>query len=265
MAYTCAYFETPEASLEDAQLAKFEHVCRKLRLVPGERVVEAGCGWGSFALHMARHHGVHVTAFNISREQIEYARERAQREELEDRVEFVADDYRNIRGKYDAFVSIGMLEHVGRAQYRALGDVIDGCLSSTGRGLLHSIGRTRPRPMNAWIEKRIFPGAYIPSLAEMLQVLEPWDLCALDVEDLRRHYAKTLGHWLERFEKHAAQIERRFDARFVRTWRLYLASSIAAFDCGSLQLFQLLFGRAAHRAAWTRAHVYASPLLAADA
>jgi cyclopropane-fatty-acyl-phospholipid synthase len=259
MAYTCAYFPTPDASLETAQIAKFEHVCRKLRLRPGERVVEAGCGWGSLALHMARRHGVTVTAFNISSEQIQWARERARREGLDGRVEFVADDYRNIRGKYDAFVSVGMLEHVGRGDYRSLGDVIDACLTSTGRGLLHSIGRNRPRPMNAWIQRRIFPGAYIPSLREMLLVLEPWSLCPIDVEDLRWHYAKTLEHWLERFEKHADLVERRFDASFVRAWRLYLASSIAAFRCGSVQLFQLLFARPGDQGAWTRSEWYPAP------
>jgi cyclopropane-fatty-acyl-phospholipid synthase len=110
--------------------------------------------------------------------------------------------------------------------------------------------------MNAWIERRIFPGAYIPSLREMLLVLEPHGLSMLDVEDLRPHYARTLGHWLERFEKHAAAIERRFDAAFVRAWRLYLASSIAAFRCGSVQLFQILFSRPDYEAAWTRAHLY---------
>jgi len=260
MSYTCAYFPFPEASLEDAQLAKFDHVCKKLRLRRGERVVEAGCGWGAFALHMARHYGVSVTAFNISREQIQHARERARREGLDERVEFVADDYRNICGKYDVFVSIGMLEHVGRAHYRELGDVIDGALTSAGRGLLHSIGRSRPRAMNPWIERRIFPGAYIPSLRELLLVLEPWNLSMLDVEDLRFHYAKTLEHWLERFEKHASRIEYRFDASFVRAWRLYLASSIAAFRCGSVQLFQVLFARPGYPAAWTRSHLYGAPL-----
>jgi cyclopropane-fatty-acyl-phospholipid synthase len=214
---------------------------------------------------MARHHGVTVTAFNISREQIAWARDRARREGLDARVEFVADDYRNISGKYDAFVSIGMLEHVGRASYHALGDVIDACLVPNGRGLIHSIGRSRPLPMNPWIERRIFPGAYIPALREMLTVLEPWALCVLDVEDLRRHYAKTLGHWLDRFEKHADEIERRFDAAFVRAWRLYLASAIAAFDCGSIQLFQVLFARAAYHGAWTRAHLYARPAAPAEA
>jgi cyclopropane-fatty-acyl-phospholipid synthase len=257
MAYTCAYFPTPTASLEEAQLAKMDHVARKVWLRPGERVVEAGCGWGSLALHMARRYGVHVTAYNISSEQIAWARQRASSEGLSDRVEFRQDDYRNIRGQYDAFVSVGMLEHVGDENYRALGRVIDGCLSERGRGLIHSIGRVQRRPMDAWIERNIFPGSYSPTLEEMVGILSPLDMAVIDVEDLRFHYEKTLEHWLERFEKHAAAIERRFDAGFVRTWRLYLAGSVASFHVGNLQLWQLVFHRGrASGIPWTRAHLY---------
>jgi cyclopropane-fatty-acyl-phospholipid synthase len=257
MAYTCAYFPTPTASLEEAQLAKMEHVSRKVWLRPGERVVEAGCGWGSLALHMARHHGVYVTAYNISAEQIAWARERAAREGLGDRVEFRQDDYREIRGSYDAFVSVGMLEHVGDENYRALGRVIDRCLASHGRGLIHSIGRVQRRPMDPWITRNIFPGSYSPTLEEMVGILSPHDLAVIDVEDLRLHYEKTLEHWLERFEKHAAAVGERFGQKFVRTWRLYLAGSIASFHVGNLQLWQLVFHRGrARELPWTRAHLY---------
>jgi len=258
MSYTCAYFPTASASLEEAQRAKQEHVARKLWLRPGERVVEAGCGWGGLALHLARAHGVHVTAYNVSSEQVRYAREQARAQGLAQRVEFREDDYRNIRGSFDAFVSVGMLEHVGPENYAALGRVIDGCLAPHGRGLLHSIGRVQRRPMDPWISRRIFPGAYSPTLEEMVGILAPHDLAVLDVEDLRLHYERTLGHWLERFEKNADAIERRFDARFVRMWRLYLAGSIAAFHTSSLQLWQVVFARARTRAIpWTRAHLYA--------
>jgi cyclopropane-fatty-acyl-phospholipid synthase len=258
LVYTCAYFPTPETSLEEAQAAKMEYVCRKLHLRPGERVVEAGCGWGALALHMARQHGVHVRACNISREQIQYARARARREGLADRVEFVEDDYRNLSGSYDAFVSVGMLEHVGPENYEAFADVIDRCLAARGRGLLHFIGRDRPRPLNGWIRKRIFPGAYPPALAEVMRtVLEPRRLSVLDVENLRLHYALTLSHWLERFERAAAAVERTFDAAFVRTWRLYLAGSQVSFTTGTLQLFQVTFARAGNNdVPWTRADLY---------
>jgi cyclopropane-fatty-acyl-phospholipid synthase len=257
MAYTCAYFPTPTASLEEAQLAKMEHVSRKLWLRPGERVIEAGCGWGSLALHMARHHGVTVTAYNISAEQVAWARARARAEGLDDRVEYRLDDYRNVSGRYDAFVSVGMLEHVGDENYGALGSVIDRCLPTHGRALIHSIGRVQRQPMDPWIQRNIFPGSYSPTLQEMTDILAPHGLAVIDVENLRLHYEKTLEHWLERFEKHAAAVEKRFDSKFVRTWRLYLAGSIAAFHVGNLQLWQVVFQRARSRELpWTRAHLY---------
>ena len=257
MAYTCAYFPTPTASLEEAQVAKFEHVSRKVWLRPGERVLEAGCGWGSLALHMARHHGVHVTAYNVSSEQVAWARERAKAEGLADRVEFRLDDYRNVTGTYDAFVSVGMLEHVGDENYGALGEVIHRSLPAHGRGLIHSIGRVQRHPMDPWIARNIFPGSYSPTLEEMVGILSPFDFAVIDVEDLRLHYEKTLEHWLERYEKHAAAVEQRFGAKFARTWRLYLAGSIASFHVGNLQLWQLVFHRGrARELPWNRAHLY---------
>ena len=259
MAYTCAYYPTPSATLDEAQTAKMQHICRKLRLNSGERVVEAGCGWGTLALHMARHYGVKVRAFNISHEQIVYARERAEREGLSSQVEYVEDDYRNISGQYDAFVSVGMLEHVGLANYPTLGRIVRQCLGSCGRGLIHSIGRNRPIGLlHPWIEKRIFPGAYPPSLGEMMRIFEPWDLSVLDVENLRLHYAQTLHHWLELYEGASDRVREMFDEKFVRMWRLYLCGSIAAFTTGSLQLFQVLFApRNNNDIAWTREHLYA--------
>jgi cyclopropane-fatty-acyl-phospholipid synthase len=257
MLYTCAYFPTPDATLEDAQLAKLDHVCRKVDLRPGERVVEAGCGWGALALHMASRFGVTVRAFNISHEQIAYAREQAARQGLTDRVEFIEDDYRNITGIYDCFMSVGMLEHVGRDHYRDLGRVIDRCLPAHGRGLLHTIGRNRPTPLNAWVEKHIFPGGYPPSLREMMDILEPFRMSVLDVENLRLHYEKTAAHWLERFERHADRVAQMFDDRFVRAWRLYLSGTTVAFRTALLQLFQVVFARDRHNGIpWTRAHVY---------
>jgi cyclopropane-fatty-acyl-phospholipid synthase len=255
MLYTCAYFADPCVGLEEAQVAKMDHVCRKLALRPGERVVEAGCGWGALALHMARSCGVTVKAYNISHAQIDHARRRATEEGLADRVEFVEDDYRRIEGRFDAFVSVGMLEHVGLENYSALGGVIGRCLERHGRGLLHFIGRNRPAPLNAWIRKRIFPGAYPPSLAEALgRILEPRGFSVLDVENLRLHYARTLEHWRRRFEAAGTRIEASFGPRFTRAWRIYLAGSEAAFRAGTLQLFQVTFARGRTNAVpWRRA------------
>ena len=259
MAYTCAYYPTPTATLDEAQTAKMHHVCRKVRLKAGESVVEAGCGWGTLALHMARHYGVRVRAFNISHQQIAYARERAAREGLAGQVEYVEDDYRNISGHYDAFVSVGMLEHVGVKNYPTLGRIARRCLGSNGRGLIHSIGRNHPARLQPWIEKRIFPGAYPPALSEMSQIFEPWDLSVLDVENLRLHYAQTLRHWLELYEAAGQRVRAMFDEKFVRMWRLYLAGSVAGFSTGTLQLFQVVFATAENNdVPWTRAHLYGS-------
>jgi cyclopropane-fatty-acyl-phospholipid synthase len=241
MVYTCAYYADATQDLAPAQTAKLEHVCRKVGLEPGMRVVEAGCGWGALALHMARYHGVKVRAFNISHEQIDYARRRAQELGLDNAVEFVEDDYRNIAGRYDAFVSVGMLEHVGPDNFRTLGGIIRRCLSPRGRGLVHSVGRNLPGPMNGWIHQRVFPGSYTPSLREMMEVFESAGMSVLDVENLRLHYARTLADWLRNFDQHLPEVTRAYDEYFVRAWRLYLGGCSAAFAAGILQLFQVVF------------------------
>ncbi len=257
MLYTCAYFPTSSATLEQAQIAKMDHVARKLLLKPGDRVVEAGCGWGSLALHLVKHYGVTVKAYNISTEQISFAHGQARKEGLEDRVEYIEGDYREIRGEFDAFASVGMLEHVGVDNYRRLGEVIDRSLKAEGYGLIHTIGRNSPGKMNAWIEKRIFPGAHPPSLSEMSKLFEPQGLSVLDVENLRLHYAQTLEHWLRRYESAIDTVRQMFSEPFVRAWRLYLAGSQTAFTVGDLQLFQIVFTRQSNnRIPWTRQHLY---------
>ena len=257
MQYTCAYYPIESMTLEQAQIAKMEHVCRKLMLEPGQTVVEAGCGWGGLARYMAKTYGVKVKSYNISHEQIVYATKRARLDGLDDRVEYIEDDYRNIKGSYDVFVSVGMLEHVGRQNYQELGAVVDRCLAKNGRALVHSIGRNAPELMSAWIEKRIFPGAYPPTIREMMDIVEPYNFSVLDIENLRLHYAKTIRHWLERFDGHEQTITKMFDDRFVRAWRLYLSGSIATFLVGALQLFQVTFARETDNSiAMTREHLY---------
>ena len=260
MLYTCAYYPGLAASLEEAQVAKMELVCRKLHLKAGQTVVEAGCGWGSLARHMARRYGVKVRAYNISREQVAFARERARADGVEGEVTYVEDDYRNITGTYDAFVAVGLLEHVGPDHYRELGSVIDRCLAKDGLGLIHTIGQNISTPMSPWFLKRIFPGSYPPTLREMMDLFEPFEFTVLDVENLRLHYAKTCEHWLERFEGNRDRVREMFDESFVRAWRLYLSGCIANFRLGLLQLFQVVFSRSTNNLVpLTRDHLTPSP------
>jgi cyclopropane-fatty-acyl-phospholipid synthase len=238
MVYTCAYYDTPAASLAEAQVAKLDHVCRKLKLRPGQKVIEAGCGWGALALHMAEHYGVNVIAYNNSHEQVAFARERAASLNLDDRVTFVEDDYRTIDDRCDVFVSVGMLEHVGLFNFRTLGDLIRRSLKPDGLGLIHSIGRSHPHRMDPWIVKHIFPGGHVPSLSEMMTVFEP-------------------HRWLNNFEAVTDKVEGMYGKEFVRMWRLYLAGSSAGFQSGSLQLYQVLFApRANKNVPWTREYQY---------
>jgi len=257
LVYTCAYFDTPGATLAEAQLAKLEHVCRKLQLRPGQKVIEAGCGWGSLALHMAEHYGVNVVAYNNSKEQVAYAREQATARGLDRQVTFVEDDYRKIDERCDVFVSVGMLEHVGLKNFRKLGALIGRSLKPDGIGLIHSIGRSYPQTMDPWIVKHIFPGGHVPSLGEMMSVFEPQQFSVLDVENLRPHYARTCAMWLENFEKVADQVAGMYDEDFVRMWRLYLAGSSAGFQSGTLQLYQVLFAPyGSNSVPWTREYQY---------
>lgn len=257
MVYSGAYFPTPNLTLENAQRAKLDYVCRKLWLRPGESVVEVGGGWGALALLLARDYGVTVKSFNISKSQIEYARRRAKAEGLDSRVEFIEDDYRNITGQFDALVSLGMLEHVGRRHYREFSRMMHRCLASTGRGLIQTIGQDQPAKINPWIEHRVFPGTYPPSLREMADLFEPFGFSILDVENLRLHYAKTIQHWLKRFEASVETVTRMYDERFVRMWRLYLSGSCAAFSSGALQLFQVVFARpGVNEIPWSRSYLY---------
>jgi len=243
LVYTCAYFERPNMSLDEAQEAKLDLVCRKLQLRPGHSVVEAGCGWGALALYMAKRYGVRVKAFNVSQEQLAFARERAAREGLTDRVEFIDDDYRNVRGTFDVFVSVGMLEHVGLTHFHSFSEVVRRSLRRDGgRGLLHFIGRDTPCALNAWIRRRIFPGGYTPTLSEVgSHILGPAGMSIVDVENLRLHYARTLELWAARFEASKDWARQSYGERFTRAWELYLAGSQAAFATGWMQLFQVVF------------------------
>jgi cyclopropane-fatty-acyl-phospholipid synthase len=267
LVYSGAYFSSPSFTLEDAQIAKMEYICRKLNLQRGEQVVDIGCGWGALAFHMARHYGAHVLAVSNSHEQILWARRRAAELHLTHEVEFIEDDYRNISIQCDAVVSVGMLEHVGVHNYRDMGRVIDRVLDSAGRGLIQTIALSQPHPFNLWTRKRVFPGTHAPTLRQAMDLFEPGDLSVVDVENLRPHYARTLEHWLDRFENSSDKVSEMFGADFVRLWRLYLAGSLAGFSSGALQHFQILFARkACQRIPLTRTRLYATedPVQAED-
>ena len=257
LVYTCAYYETPATTLADAQVAKLDHVCRKLKLRPGQKVIEAGCGWGALAIHMAEHYGVEVIAYNNSKEQLAFARERAAARKLDGRVTFIEDDYRQVDERCDAFVSIGMLEHVGLAHFKPLGALIKRCLKPGGLGLIHSIGRSFPNKTDPWIVKHIFPGGHIPSLSEMMSVFEPQKFSIIDLENLRPHYARTCATWLQNFDAVSDKVEEMYDEEFVRMWRLYLAGSSAGFQSGTLQLYQVVFTpNGNNKVPWTRDYQY---------
>jgi cyclopropane-fatty-acyl-phospholipid synthase len=176
---------------------------------------------------------------------------------LAGQVAIVEDDWRTIEGQYDAFVSVGMLEHVGPENFRELGNVIHRSLRPGGLGLIHTIGRNVAQPVDRWTEKRIFPGGCPPSLKQMMDIFEPRNFSVLDVENLRLHYVRTLECWRDNFEREVDAVERMFDSRFVRMWRLYLNASVTAFLTGSMQLFQVVFAHGANNdIPWTRADLY---------
>ncbi len=239
MQYSCAYFAEPNMSLEEAQLAKRRHIGRKLLPAPGAQVLDIGCGWGGMALFLAEEYGAHVTGLTLSEEQVRVARQRARQRGLGDRVEFRLEDYRRHSGAYDAIVSVGMFEHVGRPQYPAFFSGVRRLLKPEGVALLHTIGRSGPPTVtDPWINRHIFPGGYIPALSEVAQHVERHGLVLADLEVLRLHYAVTLMHWHQRFQKARADIARQMGERFCRMWEFYLQVSEAAFRWSDLVVFQ---------------------------
>jgi cyclopropane-fatty-acyl-phospholipid synthase len=230
MFYSCAYFERPDMTLEEAQEAKCRIIARKLRLEPGMHVLDIGSGWGGLAMHLAREHGVSVDGLTLSREQLGVAREECARRGLDDRVAFHFRDYREHRGQYDRIVSVGMFEHVGQPYYGAFFQQLDGLLKDDGVALLHTIGRTSgPGTTNAWLRRYIFPGGYTPALSELSAAIEPTPLMVTDLEVWRLHYADTLAEWFRRFQSVRAEVTERFDERFCRMWEFYLASCEGTF------------------------------------
>jgi len=244
MQYSCAYFEHPDATLEEAQLAKKRHIAAKMRMKPGLSVLDIGSGWGGLGLYLARNFEADVLGVTLSTEQHGVSTERAHAEGLENHVHFELRDYRHLTERFDRIVSVGMFEHVGVNHYRTFFEKCATLLKPDGVMVLHSIGRNGPpSATNAFIRKYIFPGGYIPALSEVLPVIEKCGLMVTDIEILRLHYAETLKNWRERFMANREKAKAIYDERFCRMWEFYLAGSEASFRWQEMMNFQIQLTR----------------------
>ena len=242
--YSCAYFDHPGQTLEDAQLAKKRHIAAKLCLDPGQSVLEIGSGWGGLALYLAKHLEADVFGVTLSTEQLEVSRQRAKQAGLDQQVRFELQDYREVSRRFDRIVSVGMFEHVGVNHYRAYFEKIAKLLKDDGVALVHTIGRSGPPTVtDSFIRKHIFPGGYIPALSEVAPVVERAGLVLTDLEVLRLHYAETLKAWRANFANARNRVTTMYDERFCRMWEFYLVASEASFRWGDLCVFQFQLAR----------------------
>jgi len=238
--YSCAYFETPSKSLEEAQLAKKRHLAAKLCIKEGQKLLDIGCGWGGLGLYMAHFLKTDVTGVTLSHEQHAIANQRAAEAGLKDRCCFLLQDYRTLNEQFDRIVSVGMFEHIGVGHYKEYFAQIKKLLKPDGIFVLHSIGRSdTPGSTNPFIRKYIFPGGYIPALSEVIPVIEKSGLIITDIEILRLHYAETLKAWREAFMAKRDEAKALYDERFCRMWEFYLASSESAFRWQNMMVFQI--------------------------
>ena len=236
--YSCAYFETPDATLDDAQLAKKRHLAAKLLIERGHRVLDIGCGWGGLSLYLAEMTGANVTGITLSTEQLQVANARAAEKNLS--AKFFIEDYRDVTGPFDRIVSVGMFEHVGVDFYETYFRRCAELLTDDGVLMLHSIGRSEgPDATNPWIAKYIFPGGYIPALSEVIPAIERAGLLVCDIEILRLHYAETLKAWRQRFMARREEAVQLYDERFARMWEFYLACSEMSFRKQNMMNFQI--------------------------
>jgi cyclopropane-fatty-acyl-phospholipid synthase len=242
--YSCAYFETPDATLDDAQLAKKRHVAAKLLIQRGHRVLDVGSGWGGLGLYLAEITGANVTGVTLSQEQLQVSNARAAEKNLPQSAKFLLKDYRDVSGPFDRIVSVGMFEHVGVDFYEKYFRRCAELLTEDGVMLLHSIGRSEgPDASNPWVAKYIFPGGYIPGLSEVIPAIERAGLLACDIEILRLHYAETLKAWRERFMARREEAVRLYDERFAKMWEFYLAAAEMSFRKQNLMVFQIQLTR----------------------
>ncbi|WCK56598.1 cyclopropane-fatty-acyl-phospholipid synthase [Aneurinibacillus sp. Ricciae_BoGa-3] len=246
MSYSCAYFRTPEDTLEQAQLQKIDHVLKKLQLKERETLLDIGSGWGWLIIRAAQQYGVKSTGVTLSEEQYKKTKERIAELGLENQVDVQLLDYRALAKtgrKFDKISSVGMFEHVEQAYYPDFMKSVQTMLKDQGLMLLHTITHPTEEPSDPWIEKYIFPGGYIPSFREIIQLLPEYDFHLIDAESLRLHYAKTLDNWAERFENHVETVKGMYGERFVRMWRLYLNAAAASFRLSGLNIHQILFSK----------------------
>ncbi|MDP3961438.1 MAG: cyclopropane-fatty-acyl-phospholipid synthase family protein [Pseudorhodobacter sp.] len=255
--YSCGYFKTPDDTLEQAQAQKKAHIAAKLRLAPGMRVLDIGCGWGGMALSLARDHGVQVLGITLSLEQHRIATARAAEAGLAGLVEFRLTDYRAVTGVFDRIVSVGMFEHVGVPQYRTYFRQVRDLLAPDGVALIHTIGRTTPPGITSpWITKYIFPGGYCPALSEMMPAIQGSGLGTTDIEVWRLHYAETLREWRKRFEANIDRAAALYDDRFCRMWRYYLTASEMTFRHYGQCVFQIQLAHRQDAVPLTRDYLY---------
>jgi cyclopropane-fatty-acyl-phospholipid synthase len=255
--YSCGYFKSPDDTLEQAQAQKKAHIAAKLRLSPGMRVLDIGCGWGGMAITLARDFGARVTGVTLSEEQHAVATERVRAAGLADWIDIRLQDYRAVTGPFDRIVSVGMFEHVGRPQYAQYFAKVQDLLAPDGVALIHTIGRAgRPSITSPWITKHIFPGGYCPALSEVMPAIQNTDLWTTDIEVWRLHYAETLRHWRARFEANIDAATALYDARFCRMWRYYLIASEMTFRHYRQCVFQLQLSHRQDVVPLTRDYLY---------
>ncbi|NSW86241.1 MAG: class I SAM-dependent methyltransferase [Syntrophobacteraceae bacterium] len=257
MTYSCAYFRSPHDSLEQAQQNKYEHICRKLMLKPGETLLDIGCGWGGMLIYAARKYRIKGVGNTLSTNQFEYSHGRIRELGLDHSISIALADYRKLTGQFDKIVSIGMFEHVGKEFIPVFMKTISRLLKPGGLGLLHTIGTDADSYGETWACRYIFPGGYIPKLSEIIDHMGNTGFSILDVENLRLHYARTLDLWAENFEKNIDRVRQMFDDTFVRMWKLYLHSASAGFKHGDNRVYQILFSNGLNNdLPWTREGVY---------
>ncbi|WP_319000938.1 cyclopropane-fatty-acyl-phospholipid synthase family protein [Clostridium estertheticum] len=244
MNYSCGYFKNDTDSLNQAQSNKINHILNKLNLKEGQTLLDIGCGWGDLIISAAKQYKVKSTGITISEEQFENATERIKLEGLENLVEVKLQDYREIKNvSFDRIVSVGMLEHVGLESLSEYFHIVNDLLNDKGLSLLHCITAVNEGGNNTWIDKYIFPGGHVPAIKNIITDIADLELELIDVESLRRHYGKTLEHWAENFESVLPIVEKTKDETFIRMWRLYLNSCAASFNCGNINLHQILFAK----------------------